>query len=344
MSNLPGRFLVCAAAFALAAAACSSGPKTEVKARPAEPRTVVHPLTGVEYKGLEPWMNRPVLAIKIGNAPPERPQAGLDKADLVYEEIVEGGTTRFMAIFSTNDVQRIGPVRSARKVDPTLLAPLQALFGYSGGAPSTIRVLRSSSGFTDVGVDRESSAYQRDRSRSSPYNLYTSASELWSGHSGAAPAAQFRFLKESADASAGSTEAATDISFAFGGNGSSRVRYVYKSESGRYEREQNGTQHTVEGSEPLTYRNIVVQTVKLSAGYSIDKAGYRTHDIATTGSGEAIVFRGGKAIRGTWQRTSSSEPFRLITTTGRPIALAPGNTIVELLPQGQPVSIAKPAA
>jgi hypothetical protein len=341
--TIPRRFFVYAAAFAVAAAACSSPGKTEVKAERAAPRTVVHPLTGVEQTGTQPWQSRPVLAVKIGNAAPERPQAGLDKADLVYEEIVEGGTTRFMAIFSTYDAQRVGPVRSARKVDPTLLSPLNALFGYSGGAPSTIRVLRSSSGFTDVGIDRASSAYHRDRNRNSPYNLYTSTSELWSGRSGSPPGAQFTFLGNGADAAAGSTEVATDIQFSFAGRGSV-VHYVYKPETGRYERLLGGAPHTVEGSMPLTFRNIVVQSVQLSAGYSIDKAGFRTNDIATTGSGSVVIFRGGKAFRGTWQRSTSSESTRFITTTGRPIALAPGNTIVELLPQGQQVAISTPAA
>ncbi len=338
----PKRFLVCAVALLLTAAACSSGDKPEAARATAEPK-VVHPLTGVSYDRGQNWESRPVLAIKIGNAPPERPQAGLDKADLIYEEIVEGGTTRFMAVFSTNDPGRVGPVRSARKVDPTLLSPLGALFGYSGGAPSTIRVIQSSSGFTDVGINKASSAYSRDSSRRSPYNLYTSTTELWSGRDGSAPDAQFSFLKASEDPGAGSEEPATEASLSFAGTGS-QIQYTYDAATKTYKRSVGGSAHMAEGSAPLTFRNIVVQSVQLSAGYSIDKAGFRTFDIATTGSGSLVVIRGGKVLRGRWQRSAASGPFTFEDDQGNTIRLAPGNTMVELLPEGRPVNVSGPPA
>lgn len=333
---------LCALVLVLAGAACKSSSgalETESVATP-EP-SVVHPLTGVAHTGDPDWRGRPVLAVKIGNAAPERPQAGLDKADLTYEEIVEGGATRFMAVFSTNDVSRVGPVRSARKVDPTLLEPLNALFAYSGGAPSTIRVLRSSSGFTDVGVDRASGAYHRDRSRSSPYNLYTSTQALWDGRDGGPPQAQFAFLAEGEDPGSGSDEAAAEIRFSFAGNGAD-VRYVFT--DGRYQRYLGDSAHLGEGGVALTYANVVVQYVQTSAGSSIDKAGFRSTDITTTGSGELIVVRGGKALRGTWSRSSTAEPARFADAQGNPIALAPGPTMIALLPQGRPVTVSGPAA
>lgn len=331
------RLLVCAAVLVLAASACKAKPEDKPLTLPSKP--VVHPLTGVPAKGNDAWQSRPVLALKLGNAPRERPQAGLDKADLVYEELVEGGATRFMAIFSTEGADRVGPIRSARKVDPTLLAPLGALFGYSGGAPSTIRVIQSSSGFTDVGINKEPNAYHRDRSRSSPYNLFTSTDALWSGNEGSPPPEeQFKFLGEGSDASLGSQETAASFSLSFA-NGGSLLRYVYDSGTGRYGRFIGENAHMAEGQTPVTFRNIVVQSVKISAGYSIDKAGFRTNDIATTGSGAVIVFRGGKAFRGHWERSSNSERTKFLTDTGREIALAPGNTLIELLPEGRTVSV-----
>lgn len=343
MSSISRRLTFCAIALALAGAACSNSAKSTERAAP-EPTEAptIHPLTGEASTGSQPWQSRPVLAIKIGNAGPERPQAGLDRADVTYEELVEGGATRFMAIFSTHDVDRIGPVRSARKVDPTLLAPMNALFGYSGGAPSTIRVLRSSSGFTDVGVDRASGAYHRDGGRKAPYNLYTSTQKLWSGRSGAPPGPQFTFLKQNDDPALGASEAATDVTMSFA-DGGSQIRYVYDPATGRYTRMLGESPHTAEGGE-LTYRNIVVQSVAISAGYSIDKAGYRTHDIATTGTGALVVIRGGKAIRGTWKRSANTEVPTFLDEAGKAIALAPGNTIVELLPQGRTVGMSGPAA
>lgn len=339
MLSLSRRLLCLAALLALAASACRSGnTNEEARATTRPEEKIVHPLTGVEYTGSQAWQNRPALALKIGNAPPERPQAGLDKADLTYEEIVEGGTTRFMAVFSTNDPGRVGPIRSARKVDPTLLAPLNALFGYSGGAPSTIRVLQAASGFTDVGINRASGAYHRDSNRRSPYNLYTSTSELWSGRSGALPKQHFTFLKASEDPGAGSQEIAANVRLSFAGNGS-EIHYAYDAAKGTYGRNVGGSAHMAEGGVPLTYRNVVVPSVEISAGYSIDKAGFRTFDIKTVGSGGLVLFRGGKAFRGTWERGTDADPWRFVDEAGQAIRLAPGNTIIELLPQGRPVTV-----
>ncbi|MGH2759264.1 MAG: DUF3048 domain-containing protein [Actinomycetota bacterium] len=333
------RALVCAVLLALVATGCrSSGEGTEARRSTPVPEKVVHPLTGIETEPGQAWESRPALALKLGNAPPERPQAGLDKADLVYEEIVEGGTTRFMAVFSTNDAGRVGPIRSARKVDPTLLAPLNALFGYSGGAPSTIRVLQAASGFTDVGINRASGAYHRDSNRRSPYNLYTSTSELWAGRNGGSPKQHFTFLKASDDPGTGSQEAATNVRLSFAGNGS-EIHYAYDMTEGTYTRNASGSPHTAEGGAPLTYRNIVVPSVEISAGYSIDKAGFRTFDVKTVGSGSVVVFRGGKAFRGTWERATDADPWRFTDESGRVIPLAPGNSIIELLPQGRPVTV-----
>src|SRR5581483_6241396 len=82
------------------------------------PTGSMNPLTGVVYETPQPWQNRPVLGMKIGNSAPERPQSGIDRADLVYEELTEGGETRFLAFFLTNAPDRVGPVRSCRTVDP----------------------------------------------------------------------------------------------------------------------------------------------------------------------------------------------------------------------------------
>jgi hypothetical protein len=338
MLSTSRRLLLLIVVLALAAGGCSRAKSNDAAPRPRVQEKIVHPLTGVESTGSQPWQNRPALAVKIGNAAPERPQAGLDKADLTYEEIVEGGSTRFMAIFSTNDPGRIGPVRSARKVDPTLLAPLNALFGYSGGAPSTIRVLQSASGFTDVGINRASGAYNRDSNRRSPYNLYTSTTELWSGRTGALPKVHFSFLKSSEDPGAGSQEAAANVRLSFAGNGS-EIHYAYDTATGLYGRNIGGSPQMAEGDVPLKYRNVVVPSVEISAGYSIDKAGFRTFDIKTTGAGSLALFRGGKAFRGTWERASDADPWKFVDESGQVIRLAPGNTIIELLPQGRPVTV-----
>lgn len=348
MFSTPRRFLFCVAALALIGAACATAQGFElqrVQRKDVEvlPGTdgFVHPLTGIMSYSPQDWQNRPLLAIKVGNSANERPQAGLDRADVVYEELVEGGVTRFMAVFSTNQAPRVGPVRSVRTVDTTILQPLRALFGYSGGVPPVVSALRGTPGVTDVGANSAAgSAYYRDSNRAMPYNLYTSSDRLWQGRTGAPPEPQFDFLATSDDASLGGTEDATDIRLSFASDGSA-LQYKYNETTGLYQRFSSGAAHMVEGpSGPiqLNFRNVLVQSVNVSIGETIDAAGLNTRDIQLTGSGNAILFRGGRAIHGTWSRNSAGARTTFSSSAG-PMRLAPGETIVELLPQGRDVSI-----
>ena len=93
------------------------------------------PLTGETLPGDKEPPDRPVLAVKVENTPDAQPLAGLEGADIVYEEVVEGGITRFVALFHCDDANRVGPVRSIRTTDVSVLAPLDTpLFGFAGGS------------------------------------------------------------------------------------------------------------------------------------------------------------------------------------------------------------------
>jgi Protein of unknown function (DUF3048) C-terminal domain len=88
----------------------------------------------------------------------------------------------------------------------------------------------------------------------------------------------------------------------------------------------------------LAFRNVVIEVVNVTSGSYTDRAGNITHEINLVGSGRAIVLRGGKAFEGTWSRSSRTEPTKFADASGQPLRLAPGRTIVELVPSGQPVS------
>ena len=297
----------------------------------------VNPLTGIVSYTPQDWLHRRILGVKIGNSYPERPQAGIGSADVLYEELVEGGETRFLALFLTNQASRVGPVRSVRTVDPKIVQPLGALFAYSGGVPPIVSALRSTPGVTDVGANR-SGAYHRDDARKAPYNLYTSTDELWSGRDGSPPTKpMFTFLNSNDDASKGGDQTANDVRFAFAGD-SSHLKYLYNTKTGLYGRYLGDNPHLVEGPNggtQLAFRNVLVQMVKVTAGSTIDRNGTRTNDIDLSSGGSAVLFRGGHAFRGSWHRTSSSEPTTFTTTGGEQMRFAPGETIVELLPEGR---------
>src|SRR5207302_1931243 len=134
------------------------------------------PLTGKQQKTVP---NRPALAIKVENLPEARPQAGLGKADIVYEEPVEGGITRFIVLFQCQQSDRVGPVRSARMTDSMVLPQFgHPVFGYAGGVPEVVHAV-DAAGVKDENYDIALSAYVRDPNRSEPHNLYTSTQALW---------------------------------------------------------------------------------------------------------------------------------------------------------------------
>jgi hypothetical protein len=170
-----------------------------------------------------------------------------------------------------------------------------------------------------------------------PYNLYTSAAKLWGTGRGAPPQQpQFDFLGSADDITAGGVGGrAADVKFE---PGDPPVHYGYDATIRSYLR-YNGTEpHLSQSGVQLAFRNVVIEMVDVSSGTYKDHAGNITHDINLIGSGRAILLRGGKAFEGTWSRASRTESTKLTDASGQSLRLAPGRTIIELVPAGQPVA------
>ncbi|MGQ0679524.1 MAG: DUF3048 domain-containing protein [Actinomycetota bacterium] len=318
------------------------------------------PLTGQESpEGLE--VNRPALAIKIDNHPRARPQAGLESADIVYEELVEGGLTRFLAIYHCGDAARLGPTRSARLVDPDLLVQYQpVLFGYSGAAPPVLAKVRSTAGVVDLVHGANGAAYSRQSGRPAPHNLFTSSERLRATSSAqgivGAPKTGLVFDAAVAQPAPGSATPAPGsatpapgsspidvvvppapvvppgrtVSFAYSGGNS--VSYSFDDITQRYLRSMNGSPHRDENQNQLSMVNVVVLKVniQLAAG---------TPHITVTGEGEATVLHNGRVVTGRWRRSGLADQITLVDTSGLPIPLAPGNTWINLVPSTQAVTV-----
>src|SRR5262249_53671672 len=157
-------------ALAAVATACSgSGAQTKGRPTPTEPPTTTTvfvptaPLTGRPDPS-ETSQTRSALSVKIENTPEARPQSGLDVADVVYEEVVEGGITRFWAIFSSAAPQVVGPIRSVRLMDPNIVTPLGGVVAFSGGTPDNVALIRSTPTVT-VDEDNAGDAFFRESTR-----------------------------------------------------------------------------------------------------------------------------------------------------------------------------------
>lgn len=295
------------------------------------PPAITCPLTGVDAGATD--LTRPVHAVKIDNALRARPQVGLMQADVVYEELVEGGLTRFLAVFHCQTAARLGPIRSARLVDPDLLIPYgTVLFGYSGAAPPVLAKVRSTPGVVNLVHGANGPAYQRSGARPAPHNLYTSSDALM-----ARPAAQgvkgppttgFTFdpgLLARPPSAGGS---GVDLSYSKG----SSVSYSYDTGSQKYLRSQGGRPHNDESGAQLGATNVLVFKVPVQI------AGGTPH-IGLTGQGEATILRGGQAVQGRWQRPGLSDHFTLVDGSGRPINLAPGKVWINLVPSERAVTV-----
>ncbi|MGH7378168.1 MAG: DUF3048 domain-containing protein, partial [Candidatus Methylomirabilales bacterium] len=182
--RLDVRHCALAAVLVVIASSCAGGGSVREKGSPAgiaaspEAPPVICPLTGQQRPADFP-ISRPTVAIKIENSTASRPQAGLEKADIVYEELAEGGITRFMALFHCSDASRAGPVRSARSVDPDILleyAPV--LFGYAGANRVVLNKVVATRGVFDLRDGIRPGAYKRVQDRERPHNLFTSTEEL----------------------------------------------------------------------------------------------------------------------------------------------------------------------
>lgn len=293
---------------------------------PAPPPTC--PLTGLEAPGGE-IPGRPALAIKVENHPDALPQAALNEADVVVEEPVEGGYTRFIAIYQCAEADRVGPVRSGRTTDPDYLRQYgPVVFGYAGAVPLVQRAV-TDAGLVDVNYLIAVEEYTRDESRTAPHDVYTRTSALWRAagrKDSAAPDPVFAY----ADTWEGKARRISTAHLPY--SSVSDVVWTWSRREGAWLRAQGAEAHTLEDGSQVSAANVVIQVVDVTAGQIVDAAGNASPEVELAGSGRAYVLRDGRMIVGRWVRESLDDVTRFIAKDGTEIALAPGRTWVQLLP------------
>ncbi len=270
-------------------------------------------------------IRRPALAVKIDNVSVARPQEGINQADVVYEELVEAGLTRLVAVFQTTGARSVGPIRSARTSDPPLLEGFdRPLFAYSGANRGT-RGAVAASELTDVGYDAASSLYWRSTSRRAPHNLFSATDRLWGKYPerDEIPKAPFAF-RTVLDELHPSAEPVAGVFVDFG---HAEIDYAWNGEG--WERTHNGDAHSDSDGVRVAPPNVVIQFTT----YGTSSADSRSPEAQTVGSGEAWVFTDGHVVRGRWERPDQSRPATLVAD-GRPIRLTPGRTWVALARAG----------
>jgi hypothetical protein len=292
------------------------------------------PLTGRPDQS-EATPTRPSVAVKIDNAPQARPQSGLDVADVVYEEVVEGGVTRFIAVFHSELPDVSGPVRSVRPMDPSVIAAYHGLVAYSGGIPAFVSMMRKAP-VQDANVDIATDAYSWDKNRPAPHNTFVSPAKLLPKAKDDykdPPRAMFEFR------GAGETFGDADarhVAIPYSPRQTSI--YDWDAASGSWKRTSNGTPHVAASNVQIAPQNLVIQFVKTHTLNYVDQSGTKVVEAEVTGSGEAWILSGGRITKGKWSKGSDAAATRFTDASGSPVKLGPGRTWVHFAPVGTPVA------
>ena len=332
------RLVAAIIAAALSLTACSGatpGKKSDPASKHDSEKLVeVSPLTGLELPDGRP--NRPIMVAKIDNTASANPQHGLNKADLVVEELVEGGLTRLAAFFYTNTPSKIGPVRSARATDIGIAAPVNAQLIASGGAPKTNKRVKSA-GIKFHSEDAGAKGFSSDPNRSRPYNRLMNLKTLLKGKTAVdIPGPYFTWTAKgakkseqpSADASATPApqpKKATSASVGF--SRSSATRWGLK--DGTWSR-INGI--AASGTEFKADTMVVLFSKVGDAGY-LDPAGNNVTETIFEGGGRAVVFHGDTVTEGTWEKQTLDSTIAMKDEAVEPLTLEPGKVWIELVPK-----------
>lgn len=288
------------------------------------PPTTLTPLTGETVPAGS--VVGPSLAAKVDNHVDARPQVGLEHTDLVFEELVEGGLTRYVAVWQSDVPAEIGPIRSIRPMDPDIISPLAGIVAYSGGQDRFVRAMKATPVYNAIHGQADTADLMfRTDGKISPHNVLVRAPELIVRHSDLAPPVQqFAFAPDVASSSAvrdGSP--ITTIALRFGAP--STPSWVFDAASGRYLRSQAGAPDLDTAGAQLSADNVIVLRVPVGNDGGVPET-------QLIGSGEAWVSSGGSSISGTWSKDSPTGLIRLIDAEGDVIRLAPGNSWIELVP------------
>lgn len=295
----------------------------------------VEPLNGLPIDDAA-LADRRVMAVKIDNHPEARPQSGLEQADAVIEILVEGGFTRFIALFHSSDTGYVGPIRSGRPTDPSMLKAMNATFTISGGQPWVIDYIVG----RDINLIGEVAGTYRVSHRVAPHNLFGDTVALRETADGRGYSDQFPGPLYEVGPWEGLPEERAELislSWATGNlvnwqhTDEGYLRFVGTSAHNWIDRDGNGGQLTFD-----------VLVVLVGDPYTASPpAGVRGQSLpatTTVGAGAAYIFYEGRVLEGTWSRDDIDQPFTLLDADGNRMTVPPGRPWVSLFPSDRSIT------
>jgi hypothetical protein len=329
------RGLVSLVALALLVGGCSSSdddPKADpAKKGSSEKLVEISPVTGLPLKGGRP--DNPVFVVKIENTVNGSPQYGLNRADMVVEELVEGGLTRLAAFYYSTLPTKVGHVRSMRATDIGIASPVAGQIVASGGAARTYRRVKKA-GVPVFAEDHGAPGFSSDPSKSRPYNRLLNLPRLnrkakvhdipgpylaWT-----APGSEPTPSSDSSASPAPEPRKATSASVRFSGGTQTTWKLF-----GSHWRRTNG--HSASGQD-FNADTVVVMFCKVGdAGYR-DPAGNPVPETIVKGSGRAVILHADTATEVTWRKPTLSSQITFTGKDGSPVTITPGHVWLEMVP------------
>ena len=294
-----------------------------------EEKKIESPLSGVEYA--ENIAKRHPLGVMVENHPDARPQSGLDKAEIIYEAITEGGITRFMGVFGPRVTEEVGPVRSARTFFVTWIQEYDGYYAHAGGSKDGLAQI-ASDGVMDLPHTTGYFERQPQAGIASEHTLYTSIANLYklAETKKYDTNASFTSLKFKSDEELAKRGNVSEVIIPFSTD-SYEVKWLYDKTENIYKRSMARVPHKdkISGNQ-LTAKNIIIQTVQRAP---IALAGAKpTFKFTTEGSGKATILRDGQKIDATWKKSTTSERTKFFDSTGAEIKFNRGIFWYEIVP------------
>ena len=287
------------------------------------------------FKGTD----RPI-AVMIDNHNQAWPQAGLNKAYLVYEAIVEGGETRLMALFKGVTVDKIGPVRSSRHYFLDYALENDAIYVHYGWSPQAQYDI-SNLGVNNInGISESESSFWRVKDKRAPHNVATSTAKILSiaerkGYkTTSTKESVLNYVTDEVELTDGQSAEKITIPYSY----SNDVEYTYDATTKRYQRYSKGVKETDWSTgENITTKNIIITFAKnsvLNDGENKDR-----QTLSNIGTLDGYYITNGKAIKITCEKTSRSAQTVYKDLDGNEIKVNDGNTYVQICPINAKVTI-----
>lgn len=265
------------------------------------------------------------VMLMVDNYYKARPQSGLDKADLVYEIFAEGGITRFLALFYSQEAEKIGPIRSARYYFVQLARGYNFPYAHAGGNVDALQTIQKLK-IKDLDEIYNSSAYfWRDNQRKAPHNLYTSTAKLIAGAKSKGYALSPLQAMSVGNSWVGSGHQDLRLDYSQGKT-SYVVNWHYNGQE--YERTINGQPHVMEDGTPIKAQNILVLAATTR---EVIKEELES-EINIISKGQLVYFIEGKRLKGSWEKASAEKPINFKDEQGQPLKIKDGQTWVQVLP------------